>query len=179
MESSENNKSTNYSVGQMYKNSWEVVKKNIKPLAVITLIGVVVNVAITAIVSIIFVNNLVDDLSGAVLSGVIAGAVGILAGIFVGLLQVIALKKATEGKHIVTGEVVNESLKYVPRALSYGLFVVGIFAAAAIVIGVLTSAAGGLGALAGIAFVVALVIAVFRYAFVQFLVVEPKEMAFM
>ncbi len=178
MESTEHT-TASYSVSELYKTSWELVKKNSKSLAVITLIGVAVNVAISSFAVFAIMNNLVDDVSSAVVSGIIGGAISILAGLFVGLLQVIALKRATEGKAINASGVVNESLKFVPRAASYGLFVVGIFIAAATLIALLTAMAGVLGVLAGIAFFVMVIVALFRYAFVQFLIVEPKEMSFM
>jgi hypothetical protein len=171
--------SSNYSVGEMYKKSWNTVKKHLGPLATITLIGVVINVAISAVATFAIVNNIFDDISSAIVSGLVGGIVSILAGVFVSLLQVISLKRLSEGQKINPGEVISESLQYLPRALSYGAFIIGIFIVATGVIAVLTAAAGPLGALAGIAFAVGLVIAVFRYAFLQFLIVEKKEMAFM
>jgi hypothetical protein len=115
----------------------------------------------------------------ALVSGLVTAAVSILSGVFVGLLQIISLKKATEGKPVVPGEVINESKKFIPRALQYGLFVVAVVVASAIVIGLVSAAIGPVGALLGLAFVVAMIIAAFRYAFLQYIVVESHEMAFM
>ena len=175
MESNENTMKPNYSVGELYKKSWEVVKKHAKELATVTLIGVVVNVAVSALVVFAIVNNFVDDVSSVVVSSSIAGIVGILAGVFVGLLQVVALKRVSEGKEVKTSEVVNEAVSFIPRALGYGAFVVGIF----VVAGIVAALLGPIGILIGLASIVAIVIALFRYAFVQFLIVEPKEMGFM
>lgn len=177
--SSDDVKKTSYSVGKLYSHAWETVKKNFKDLALITLIGVGVQVAISTIIIGLIVNNFVNDVESAIVSGLVVAAVAVIGGVFAGLLQIIALKKATEQKKIVVGEVVQESMKYVPRALGYGAFVVAIFIAAAIISGVLASAASILGLLFGLALLVAAIIAIFRYAFVQFLIVEEKPYGFM
>lgn len=169
----------NYSVGNFYKKSWEVIKKNLSQLAIITIIGVLINVALSALIIFVIVNNLFDSWSGWI-AGILVGAVvNIVAGTFVGLLQLIALKKVSEGQKLETNEVMSEAWRFVPRALMYSLFVVGIFIAAGIVTGLLSAAVGALGILAGLAILVAAVIAAFRYVFVPFLIVEPKETAFL
>ena len=177
--SSDDVKKTSYSVGKLYLHAWETVKKNFKDLAVITLIGVGVQVAVSAIIIGIFVNNFINDVESAIVSGLVVAAVAVIGGVFAGLLQIVALKKATEQKKIVVSEVVQESMKYVPRALGYGAFVVAIFIAAAIVSGVLGSVASILGLLFGLALFAVAIIAIFRYAFVQFLIVEDKPYGFM
>lgn len=169
----------NYSVGNFYKKSWEVIKKNLSQLAIITIIGVLINVALSALIIFVIVNNLFDSWSGWI-AGILVGAVvNVVAGTFVGLLQLIALKKVSEGQKLETNEVMSEAWRFVPRALMYSLFVVGIFIAAGIVTGLLSAAVGALGILAGLAILVAAVIAAFRYVFVPFLIVEPKETAFL
>ena len=182
MESTENagtQTPASYKVGELYKKSWELVKKNYRQLAIITLIGVIVNVAISAFMVFVVVNKLVDDAGSAIVSGIIASSVAILAGVFVGLLQIIAIKRLRSSKEIDVSSVVHETTGLIGRALSYGAFVVLVMIGSAVVITLLTRAVGPLGVLAGLAFIVATVIAIFRYAFVQFVIVEPQEMKFL
>lgn len=169
----------NYDVMKLYSSSWELVKKNIKELAVITLIGVAINVLITALIVFVVINNISDGFDSAILTSMLSAAVAILASIYVGILQVVALKKASESKKIIVSEVVQESWKYVPVAIKYGIFIVAVFISGGFATGLLSSFVGPLGVLFGLALMVALIIAIFRYAFIQLLIVEDKPFGFM
>ena len=174
-----------YSVGALYSSAWNTIKANLKPLALITLFGVAVSTIITVLSTMVIVNAIVDSVNDS--EGVVAAIVGsavtvgiaVLAGIFLSLLQIVALKKATEKKAIDAREIVNESLKYLPRMIKYGLFVVGIVLGAALVTGLIGGVVGPLALLLGLALIVAAIIATFRYAFVQFIIIEPKDVPFM
>jgi len=171
---------TGYGVMDLYKSSWATVKKNLAPLAIVTLIGVAINVVVTALAVFFIVNNLFDGgFENIMMSILITAGVSLLAGVYVGLIQIIALKKATENQKVEPAVIMQESLKYLGRAIGYGLFVFAVFLATGFVLGVVSSAVGALGALLGLAAIVAIVFAAFKYAFVQFLIVEPKPMGFM
>ena len=176
---------SSYSASDLYSKAWATLKKHIKQLGIITIIGVIVSVVIQVITTIVIVNNIqdivndTDGFAGSIVAALVSVAVSVLASVFITLLQVVALKSATEGKSIELGNVMNESMKYLPRAISYGAFVVAVVMAGGIATGFIGAAAGPLGLLLGLALIVGLVIAAFRYAFVQFLIVEPKEMPFM
>lgn len=169
----------NVSVVELFNNSWNVIKKNFKEFATVTLIGVAINVVISSLLVFAVINVLFDSTEGAVLTVIISGAVAVIASVFTGLFQVIALKKAVEGKKIDAGEVIRESWNFVPLTFKYAFAILSVLVVAGFVAGILTAIAAPLGVLFGFALLIGLIIALFRYAFVQFLIVEPKNYGFM
>ena len=169
----------NVSVIELFNHSWAVIKKNFKELAIITLIGVAINVAISALLVFAVINIFLENTEGAVLTVIIGGAVAVLGSVFTGLFQVVALKKAIEGKKIIPGEIIKESWTFVPIVLRYAFALLGVLLLSGFIAGILTSIFAPLGALFGFALLVAFIIALFRYAFVQFIIIEPKSFRFM
>lgn len=171
----------NYSVSDLYKKAWTSIKKQWQPLLILTLVGVAITALLTVISTALIINQLANSISdndgfgGAIAGGLVTGVVALLASVYISLIQVVALKKATEGTKIVPAEILKESMNYIGRAILYGLFVFGLIGLAGFVIAL----TGPLGALLGLLMIPAIIIALFRYVFVQFLIVEPKEMEFM
>lgn len=168
-----------YAVMELYKSSWNTIKKNLLKFVVITLIGVAISVAITTIMTFLIINNLFDSVSGLIASSAVAVVVGVLASVFVTLLQVVSLKKATEKGEFSYDDVMQDSLKFTPRAIGYGLFITLVLSLAFMGVVGVALLVGPLGALLSIALVVLLVVLLFRYAFLQFLIIEEKPMGFL
>jgi len=170
---------SSYAVMELYKSSWNTIKKNLVKFVVITLIGVAIHVAITALTTFLVINNLFDSVSGTIATVAVSVIVGVLASVFVTLLQVVSLKKATEKGDFTYDDVMQESLKFTPRAIGYGLFITLVLTLAFMgVIGV-ALAIGALGALLSIVLFVVMIVLLFRYAFLQFLIIEEKPMGFL
>lgn len=178
----QNSPNKNYSVLEMYKKSWATVKSNLWPLVAVSVIGAVLVSVVAIVAAATIISNFpttVDELGEFFVSFVVAAILMGLAGLYSGLLQIVSLKSGVETGKVEIAESLKQSIKVLPRALLYGLFVIALLIAAGLALVLLGSISEVLALLGGIALVVAVIIAMFRYAFVQYIVVEPKDVPFL
>lgn len=171
-----------YSVGNLYKKSWQTVKSNLWPLVLVTLISALLVTVATVITAGLLIGTFptsIDDLDDFIVSAIAAVVLIGLVGIVAGLLQVIALKSGVENGRVEVASSVKNAFKFVPRVLAYGVFLVALMVAALVVIVILGAIAEPLAILGVLALVFLVIMAVFRYAFLQYLIVETRPMGFL
>lgn len=168
-----------YDVISFYESSWRLVKNNLRPLALVTALGIIVNILVTIAFWYVIVQNIEDGISSAVITGSVSIAISIIASMFVYLLQLIAIRRVQNNKPLVISEVSREAIGFVPRALGYSFFIAGAVIASVAVITLLAAATAGIGAILYLLLIPLIIIAAFRYAFVPYLIIEDKKQGFL